>query len=245
MNEEIISSSFLFRVFQQNRPDVVVDCINTAKDIIDALDGAIMGPTYRAGFLRRFAIEQMERLQRSTALGGVAFEILGPPRLSKLLFEGHLLRQEFHTVENLLKVDPERLLQTLLRRIETDQEERAAIISVGIPVLLPDGRTLLFSSRKPPEKSWERETWAITPQSIDHWAEHAWVDLRTTNMERWRDRSGEILRQDTEASGMTSSLYDRGQGFWKRTGSGELIIDPGEIAGWILTYEEKGERMKD
>jgi len=47
------------------------------------------------------------------------------------------------------------------------------------------------------------------------------------------------------ASGTTSSLHDRGQGFWKRTDSGELIIDPGETAGWILTYEEKGERMKD
>lgn len=47
------------------------------------------------------------------------------------------------------------------------------------------------------------------------------------------------------ASGTTSSSYDRRQGFWKRIDSGELIIDPGETTGWILTYEEKGERMKD
>jgi len=47
------------------------------------------------------------------------------------------------------------------------------------------------------------------------------------------------------ASGTTSSFYDRSQGFEKRTDSGELIIDPGETACWILTYEEKAERMKD
>jgi hypothetical protein len=71
------------------------------------------------------------------------------------------------------------------------------------------------------------------------------VDLRPKNMERWRDRFREILRQDKEASGTTSSLFDRGQGFWKRTEGGELVIDPGEVAGWILTYEETGKRIKD
>jgi hypothetical protein len=93
---------------------------NTAKDIINALDGSIMGPTYRAGFLRRFAIEQMEGLQRSTAKEGLAFEILGPPRLSKLLFEIHLLHKEFHTMENLLNFDAGKISQTLLRRIKAD-----------------------------------------------------------------------------------------------------------------------------
>ena len=218
---------------------------NTAKDIIDALDGAIMGPTYRAGFLRRLAIEQMESLQRSTAKEGIAFEILGPPRLSKLLFEIHLLHKEFHTMENLLNVDAKKISQTLLRRIETNQAERVEMISVGIPILLPDERTLLLSSQNSPEMGWERQNWAITPHSIDQWAEQAWVDLRPKNMDRWRDRFREIIRQDKEASGTTSSLFDRGQGFWKRTEGGELVIDPGEVAGWMLIYEEKGKRMKD
>ena len=64
-------------------------------------------------------------------------------------------------------------------------------------------------------------------------------------MERWRERFREILRQDRDASETTSSLHVRGKGFWKRTDSGELMIDPGEMAGWVLTYEEKGKRMKD
>jgi len=218
---------------------------NTAKDIIDALDGAIMGPSYRGGFLRKYAIEQMEKVQYKTGTEGVAFEILGPPRLSKILFEAHLLKREFNAIENFLKTHEKKIFQALLKRIETDQKERAGMISIGIPILLPDGKTLLFSSQKSPEKSWEKEKWTVTPEAIDHWAEQAWVDLRPKNMKRWRNRFKEILKQDKEASGTVSSLYDRGQFFWKKTESGEIIIDPGEIAGWIFTYEKKGKRMKD
>jgi hypothetical protein len=64
-------------------------------------------------------------------------------------------------------------------------------------------------------------------------------------MERWRKRFREILRGERDASETTSSLYDRVQVFWKRTEGGEFMIDPGEIAGWVLTCEEKGKRMKD
>jgi len=218
---------------------------NTAKDVIDALDGVIMGPSYRGGFLRKFAIEQLERVQQTIGIEGIAFEILGPPRLSKLLFEAHLLKKDFYTIENMLKADEERISQALWKRIEMDQKERVEMISVGIPILLPNGRTLLFSSQKIPEKSWERRKWNITPQTIDHWADQAWVDLRPKNMERWRNRFKEILRQDQQVLGTNSSFYDRGTFFWRKTNSGELIIDPGEIAGWIFIYEEKGKRMKD
>jgi hypothetical protein len=58
-------------------------------------------------------------------------------------------------------------------------------------------------------------------------------------MERWSDRVREILRQDREASGTSGSPCYRGKGFWKRTNGDKLIIDPGEIVGWILTCEER------
>jgi hypothetical protein len=64
-------------------------------------------------------------------------------------------------------------------------------------------------------------------------------------MERWREQFREILRQDRDASETTCSLHDRGQGFWKRPEGGELMIHPGEMTDWVLTYKEKGKRMKD
>ena len=66
---------------------------NTGHDVINALDNAVMGPTYRAGMMRHWALEKLLALEREHGVHSVAFENLGPPRLSKLLFEGDLLRR--------------------------------------------------------------------------------------------------------------------------------------------------------
>jgi len=71
---------------------------STGKDIVSALDASTMGPSYRAGYLRESALRMMSALEEETNTSSVAFEMLGPPRLSKLLFEAHLLgpcRKEF------------------------------------------------------------------------------------------------------------------------------------------------------
>jgi NAD(P)-dependent dehydrogenase (short-subunit alcohol dehydrogenase family) len=60
-------------------------------DVIAALDSTTMGPTYRAGVLREVALERMAELEMEHQVESVAYEMLGPPRLSKLLFEGAIL----------------------------------------------------------------------------------------------------------------------------------------------------------
>ncbi|MFC1733723.1 polysaccharide biosynthesis protein, partial [candidate division KSB1 bacterium] len=55
---------------------------NTGHDVINALDNACMGPTYRAGSMRHHAIEKLQELEIEYGIDSVAFEILGPPRLS-------------------------------------------------------------------------------------------------------------------------------------------------------------------
>ena len=60
--------------------------VNSGRDVVAALDGAVMGPSYRAGVLRHRAIEFARRLEAEHNAESVAFEILGPPKLSKLLF---------------------------------------------------------------------------------------------------------------------------------------------------------------
>jgi hypothetical protein len=57
----------------------------TGHDIIQALDGAVMGPSYRAGILRQTALARLRQLEAEHHEDSIAFEILGPPRLSKLL----------------------------------------------------------------------------------------------------------------------------------------------------------------
>jgi hypothetical protein len=65
----------------------------TGKDVIAALDAATAGPTYRAGVLRRNAVGRLRSLEEREGKRGVAYEMLGPPRLTKMLYEAYLCRR--------------------------------------------------------------------------------------------------------------------------------------------------------
>jgi len=212
--------------------------INTSKDVLGAIEGALMGSTYRAGLLRHRVIKEMEALGAE----GIAYELLGPPKVSKLIFEAHLIKKGFGTVEEALQTTPERMSRSLANIVQIDQQLRTAAISVGIPFLLPDGETLLFASRPFRDKGWERGSWQITPENIDKWAFQEWIDLRPKNMSQWQKRLERILREAKECLADTSSCFDRGGYFWQRDKRGRITIDPGEVVGFVLIKEEGGGR---
>lgn len=55
--------------------------MNTGHDVINALDNAVMGPTYHAH--AALGLEKLRALEERHGVRSVAFENLGPPRLSK------------------------------------------------------------------------------------------------------------------------------------------------------------------
>ena len=65
---------------------------NTGHDIVSSLDHATLEPTYRAGYMQHMAVKKLDELEKQNGKFSIAFELLGPPRLSKLLYEIHLLR---------------------------------------------------------------------------------------------------------------------------------------------------------
>jgi hypothetical protein len=214
---------------------------NTGHDIINALDNATLSPTYRAGFMFTGALTQMKNLEREHGVDSVAFEMLGPPRLSKLLYESYLLKLCFGDPRTVIRTDPHLLSQRLLDLIRTDDQLRSQIISIGIPILLPDGKSLLRGKiiKIPPYRG--QDQIPLTPASIDRWAHDGWVDLREKNMKLWRARFSHIVSSVDQLSGSESSsrvMYNRE--YWKDL----TEIVPGKICGWIFTYEEKGKRMK-
>ena len=214
---------------------------NTGHDIINALDNATLAPTYRAGFMFTSALENLQRLEREHGVDSVAFEILGPPRLSKLLYESYLLHLCFGDVKTAVRTTPAMMSRRLSDLIEIDEQIRSEIISIGIPILLPDGRSLLRGPtiKIPPYRGDDRL--AITPRAIDRWAHDGWVDLREKNMKAWRERLTQIVRMvENLPTDETSSRTMQNKEYWKNL----TEIDPGKICGWIFTYEEKGRRMK-
>jgi hypothetical protein len=214
---------------------------NTGHDVINALDNAVMGPTYRAGLMRHWALEKLRALEREKGVRSVAFENLGPPRLSKLLFEADLLAEVFTTMSAVREASAAELSARTFALVRDHPRRRGEIVSIGIPILLPDGRLLRGPECKIPAVAATTETHEVTAAAIEDWARAGWVDLRESNMARWKERferiEAEVLAIPPADS---SSRFLRDRQFWGEEG----ILQPGKTVGWIFATEEKGARMK-
>jgi NAD(P)-dependent dehydrogenase (short-subunit alcohol dehydrogenase family) len=211
----------------------------TGLDVVASLDSAVMGPSYRAGVLRQHAIREARSLAEQHAVASVAFEILGPPRLSKLLYEAELLRHAFGTLEAVSAAEPEEIAAGLEQAVRDQAALRRAAISVGIPVLMADGRTLLCAARGQQPHRWEQAGWEVNAANLERWAQAEWIDLRPTNAARWRARAAAVLQERAAelSSGLTSSQLHR-----------RFKDDPfdiGEIAAWIFIAEDGGMRTRE
>lgn len=199
----------------------------TGRDIVAALDGATYGPTYRGGYLRAVAVEGLRALEASHGVRSIAFEMLGPPRLTKLLYEAYLLGQLYPSVRALAAADgaavggeAERFL------LAADGTLRRQILSVGLPILLRDGRSVL---RGP--------TVVVPPDGRGaDMAPRGWVDLRVANMTQWLERAKTIsarARDSRTGSGAAWNAIDP-----------DAPIEPARMAVWIFETEDGGFRVK-
>lgn len=205
----------------------------TGKDTVAALDGASMGPSYRAGVMRSTALEYMESLEEEHNVRATAYEMLGPPRLSKLLFEGTLLSRLYPTLEKAVELDPDEASSWTRRLVEEDADLRQRILSIGLPILLPDGESVYRGAtvKVPPEPGVDPVEGGVV--------ERGWVDLRAINWARWKGRVDGFLDDRSRTPGVEfGSVGDHDYG------AGSDRIRPGALAAWILRAEERGERIK-
>jgi len=219
--------------------DVVLEIkgSNTGQDVIAAIDGAVMSPTYRAGVLRQHALNDLARLEDETGSHSVALGQLGPPELSKLLWEAHLLRLLYGDLKTVLAKTPEQIAPECQALLDRDAELRDTIVSTGGAILAPDGESLL---RGPRLRIPERAGLASLPMAEDdkdRWARKGWVDLRPENFLTWQSRFATMLetRQRTHMRGTSAMTRDA-----YRHDSLEI----GAIVGWILNNEIEGYRIK-
>jgi hypothetical protein len=171
----------------------------------------------------------------------VAFENLGPPRLSKLLFEADLLRTSFRTMDAVRVATPQELSEQTFQELRGNAARRSEIVSIGIPILLPDGSLLRGPECKIPHALHPDDAFVPTPAAIDEWAGNGWVDLRVSNMGRWKSRFARIEAEISSIPDVdSSSRFLRDRHFWGTEG----LIQPGKVVGWVLAVEEQGARMK-
>ena len=204
----------------------------TGLDIVSALDGAAMGPTYRGGVLRELALRRIEELEEEHGTRSVAFEMLGPPRLSKLLFEGHLLERLYGTLVKAAKLDPQKTAEAAEALLLADEDLRVNILSIGLPIIAADGTRVYRGPtlKVKPEKGGDVDERLIA---------RGWVDLRPLNWELWRERVVRYMKGVTHAPGP-----DEGSIADVDLASRKNDIRPGAVAAWIFKKEDGGERVK-
>ncbi|MDQ3520837.1 MAG: short-chain dehydrogenase [Gemmatimonadota bacterium] len=199
-------------------------------DVVAALDASTSGPTFRAGVMRQAALNRMATLEREQGVESVAYEMLGPPRLSKLLWEAALLsRVTGGSLEQAAKLDPQKTASAVEACILGDADLRSRIVSIGLPILLPDGERVLRGPdvKVPPAPDGD------APAAL---VDAGWVDLRAGNWERWRERVAAVLRGSAQA--------DVGSRWDLDAGAENGQIRPGALAAWIFRHEDGGERVK-
>jgi hypothetical protein len=214
---------------------------NTGNDIISALDASAMEPSYRAGFLQHSAAKKIKELEKKHKTHSVAFEMLGPPRLSKLLYEAHLIRLIYKNFDSFIKDKPANVSKKIFNYLKNNPKLRNEIVSIGVPILLPDGKELL---RGPlviiPSKA-EGDIINITKDKINKWACDGWFDLREHNWKLWKDRFSKIISDTKKLEDNSfSSRYVFNYEYWDNFKE----INIGKVVGWIFINEEKGLRMK-
>lgn len=244
---------------------------STGFDIVGSLSSVCLDSTYRGGVMRNLAIEKLGVLQGEHG-ESVAYEILGPPKLSKLLWEawllkhhgrlGELLRPIFQdhsaNLERRLALfdsafDPAALCEQITAALADDAETRQRILSIGLPICTKDmrwlyGPTVALMRAYPGRRIGELLSDAHMQR---YFLDNGAVELLPSNMERWQARLRGALEYHYQLGGDeagSSSGYDFRRLFSVRTAPDGTVTDVelqiGELLGWLFVTEEGGSRRR-
>lgn len=213
---------------------------NSGHEVVSALDASVLQPTYKAGLVRNVALYDLDEAERESQVPSVALGRLGPPELSKLLFEAQLFKSAFSNIEAAAN-DPrpaDEICELLAAQLGPSGVRHTAP-SIGIPVLLPDGKTLLRGPRVnvPEVRGYETSVSLDDRDQVDTWAAKGWIDLRPANISRWqarfrRMRMSRAALRDAGSAAATIHVF-MGDAF-----------EIGEVVAWIFNNEMKGYRVK-
>jgi len=214
---------------------------NTGRDVIQGLDAFALGPTYRGGMLRNIALDKIKKLEKENDVDSVAFELLGPPRLSKLLYEGYLLKRIVGSMKNLKNFEPEVLSEKAMEIIKTDKKLVSEMLSIGLAILLSDGKKYLRGADvKIPVRRGDKEL-DMTKENLEQWCFEGWIDLRPSSFKDWQDRVEKIIAHANQVpEDETGSRYCYTLDYWNNFDT----FEEGKIAGWLFEFEDKGWRFK-
>jgi hypothetical protein len=214
---------------------------STGRDVLAAIDGAITEPSYRAGVLRDHAIRQMQTLeaQKRGEVPSIAVGHLGPPRLSKLLAEGYLIRQASGTAKivEIAAIDAADMQRRVEDYLAANPAVASTIVRVGTPILRERAGRLTIT-RGPrisiPAVVAGHSVVDLNDDRIEQYAASGWVDLRLSNFERWQRRLTNAKPGDIERYGSAAFDATRYPG---------ETFEPGDFVGWLFVNEADEQKI--
>ena len=139
-----------------------------------------------------------------------------------------MLKQAHDTLEAILADEPAALATRLRHVLNHDAVTRSHAVSIGIGILLPDGKHLLRGRQL---------------KASD--ADSGWVDLTAENMSRWQQRLKAMQTELSQESADTSSFYDRNFSDSRHWLTDSSPLDIGEAVAWVFNNEDQGQRGKN
>lgn len=213
---------------------------NTGRDVISAMDASVLNPSYKAGLIRSAAMTDLEIVESQSGIPSVALGRLGPPELSKLLFEAHLFKEAFGTMTKACASakNSAEISKVLVSVLESSGVAKTAP-SIGIPVLLPDGTNILRGPKiNVPELMGHSTSVELQdPRALEGWVKKGWIDLRPENVELWLSRFQKMIKA-------RAILRDMGSASASITSYLGNTFEIGEVVAWIFNNEMTGYRMK-
>ena len=218
----------------------LVGC-STGRDVLAALDASVLESTYKGGLLRQVALDRIGMIEDMGSVPSVALGDLGPPQLSKYLFELYLIRAAYGELEaTVTGLREEGVGERLVQLLNDMADLRDTIVSVGLPILLPDGWTILRGPEiKIPGYDPSMLPRQVSAEEINAYAAKGWVDLRASNLKRWAGRLEQIIASRRGGSAGASDAMGH-----ETYGRDDFRI--GEVVAWIFANEPdfRGFRIK-
>jgi len=189
----------------------------TGKNLVSLVEKCVLGPSKSAAKKRDQAFATLKTLagkeSESPALG-----FLGPPRLSKLLFEGRLIKETFGNFRKFLNEKPRSSTLKAEKEILSNVILRRFALTAGIPILLPNGKGLICAQRRNVPESGENQK--VTSKNINSWARRGWIDLRESNFKLWQKRliqfAGEKSRQPQFEGELAAFIFETEDGGFRK-----------------------------
>jgi hypothetical protein len=261
LSEPVLHRFALYQLLKKFKPDIVIDCVNSATgiayhDIFQSARSVVKELKASRAGSKNTLHEVTERLIctlyipqpiRHVQIFYKSMHQVGTSIYVKIGTSGMGLNIPYtHSEEKPSSVllskssvaGAHTLLLFLMGRTPDAPitKEIKPIISIGIPILMPDGKTLLRGNEIKIPAFWGENALPVTAKSINLWAINGWVDLQVSKIEKWKNRFKELMTTIEKLSeSETSSRFFRNREYL----SNFTISTPGRLSDGSLPRRKK------